>query len=491
MSRIGRGFLLACLIIGVTHTIAASEFDEHFVDATLRVDFYQYGDKANEYMAIDRLVRQGRWAGPVEHLIDRHPYGIYTARLIETETGKVLFEGGFDSYFGEYRLTQPAGDGVTRVYHETVLLPFPRRPVTLSLSTRPQGGSPEVLVEFAVDPAALEIAIENPRPGVTVVDGHVSGDPHSSLDVAFVAEGYTAAETKVFSADVERFTNLFLSQEPYASLKDRINIRGVLLPSHDSGVDEPTKGVWRSTAVGGSFYSFGSPRYLLTESNRDLRDIAANVPYDTLVIMVNHDRYGGGGLYNRFCTFAAHSPFAGYLLMHEFGHSFGGLADEYYTSSTAYDDFYSQDVEPIAPNITALLDPAALKWGDLVAEDTDLPTAWDKRTFDDADLAYQADRRVLNAEIAEAARSGADHEKVDKLQRAEDQHALARVAAVDDFMVKSGQMGIVGAFEGGGYVSKGLYRPAIDCLMFTRGVKPLCSVCRRAVEERIRVYTGE
>jgi hypothetical protein len=324
-----------------------------------------------------------------------------------------------------------------------------------------------------------------------VVEGHVSGDPHSSLDIAFVGEGYTRSESKVFAADVKRFTGLMLSQEPYASLKDRINIRGVLLPSHDAGVDEPTKGAWRATAIGGSFYSFGSPRYLLTESNRDLRDIAANVPYDTLVIMVNHDRYGGGGLYNRFCTFAAHSPFAGYLLMHEFGHSFGGLADEYYTSSTAYDEFYPQDSEPIAPNITALLDPATLKWRDLVTKGADLPTVWDKKTYDEADLAYQADRRVLNDAIANAARSGADPEEVEELQRKEDTHALARVSAVDSFMEASGQLGVVGAFEGGGYVSKGLYRPSIDCLMFTRGVKPLCPVCRQAVEARIHVYTGQ
>jgi len=491
MSRTWRVTLLACLVLCVTHALVASEFDESFVDATLRVDFYQFGNKLTEHMAIDRLIRQGSWAGPVDRLIDPRPYGAYFARLVEPGTGAVLFEIGFDSYFGEYRVTQPAATGVDRVYHESVLLPFPRRPVTLSLGIRPKGGGHEVLVERTVDPAALEIAVERPRPGVTVVEGHQSGPPHSSLDIAFVGEGYTGSELKTFRADVLRFTELLLSQEPYATLRDRISIRGVVLPSEESGVDEPTKGVWRSTSLGASFNSFSSPRYLLTESNRDLRDIAANVPYDTLVIMVNHDRYGGGGLYNRFCTFSAHSPFAGYLLMHEFGHSFGGLADEYYTSSTAYDDFYPQGVEPIAPNITALLDPKNLKWRDLVTEGADLPTPWDKKTYDEADLAYQADRRVLNAKIAEAARSGASPEEVEKLQRAEDRHALDRVAEVEAFMKASGQLGTVGAFEGAGYVSNGLYRPAIDCLMFTRGVKPLCPVCRRAVETRIRIYTGQ
>jgi hypothetical protein len=490
MSRTWRVALLTCLALCLTTFADASDFDEHFVDATLRVDFYQYGSKLTEDMAIDRLVRQGLWAGPVDNLVDPHPYGAYFARLTEPGTGTALFEIGFDSTFGEYRVTQPAAAGVDRVYHESVLLPFPRHPVTLTLGARPKGGGHEVLVERTVDPAALEIAVEHPRPGVTVVEGHRSGHPHTSLDIAFVGEGYTSAELATFRADVLRFTELLLSQEPYATLRDRINVRGVVLPSEESGVDEPTKGAWRATSLGASFNSFSSPRYLLTESNRDLRDIAANVPYDTIAIMVNHDRYGGGGLYNRFCTFTAHGPFAGYLLMHEFGHSFGGLADEYYTSSTAYDEFYSRDVEPIAPNITALLDPSSLKWRDLVTEGADLPTPWDKRAYDEADLAYQAERRVLNAEIAEAARSGAAPEEVVKLQHAEDRHALQRAASIDEFMKGSGQLGIVGAFEGAGYVSKGLYRPMIDCLMFTRGVKPLCSVCRRAVEDRIRVYTG-
>jgi hypothetical protein len=491
MHRFAPILLALCVAVAVPTAASAIEFDDHFFDETLRVDFYQYGDKEDEFIAIDRLIRQGRWAGPVEHLVDPQPTGIYSARLVDPESGEVLFETGFDSYFGEYRVTQPASEGVDRVYHETVLVPFPRRPMTLILSSRPQDAPPLGLVELTVDPAALEIAVEGPRAGVTVIESHVSGDPHTSLDILFVGEGYTAAETAVFATDVRRFTELMLSQEPYATLKDRLNIRGVLLPSHDSGVDEPTKREWRSTAVGASFYSFGSPRYLLTESNRDLRDIAAAAPYDTIAIMVNHDRYGGGGLYNRFCTFTAHGPFAGYLLLHEFGHSFGGLADEYYTSSTAYEDFYPVGREPSAPNITALLDPDDLKWGDLVTEGAELPTPWDKRSYDEADRAYQAERRVLNEEIAEAARSGAGDDEIRKLQTAEDAHALERVASVDAFMEDSGQTGVVGAFEGGGYVSEGLYRPSIDCLMFTRGVKPFCAVCRRAVEARIRVYTGE
>jgi len=491
MIRIRSMIIVLCLAAAAPVAAGGASFDDDFENATLRVDFYQYGDKAAQFMAVDRLIRQGAWAGPVRHLIDPLPYGIYVARLTDKDDGRVLFEQGFDSFFGEYRTTAPAARGVVRVFNESVLVPFPRRTAIFSLGERPPGGEERTLVEIEVDPDSVDIAHDRPAPGAVVVSSHVVGEPHHCLDIAFIGEGYTAAEIDTFTADVERFSELMLSQEPYASRSDRINIRGVLLPSAESGVDEPTRGVWRSTSIGASFNSFSSPRYLLTDDSRALRDVAANVPYDTLLIMVNHERYGGGGLYNRFCTFTAHGPVAGYLLLHEFGHSFGGLADEYYTSSTAYDNFYPEGHEPAAPNITAEVDPDAIKWADLLTEGVDLPVAWDKEAYDEADLAYQAHRRELNADIAEATRSGAPAAEIEALEQAELDHSLERMAEVEAFMKGSGQTDLIGAFEGAGYVSEGLYRPQIDCIMFTRGVKPYCSVCRRAVNARINVYTGD
>jgi hypothetical protein len=485
--------MIIAIILAVATPVVAgtASFDDDFENATLRVDFYQYGDKAAQFMAIHRLIRQGEWAGPVRHLIDPLPYGIYVARLTDKNDGRVLYEQGFDSFFGEYRTTSPAGRGIVRVFNESVLVPFPRRAAIFSLGERPPGGEERTLVEVEVDPTSVDIAHDKPASGAVVVQSHVAGDPHHCLDIAFIGEGYTAAEIDTFTADVQRFTELMLSQEPYASRSDRINIRGVLLPSAESGVDEPTRGVWRSTSIGASFNSFSSPRYLLTDDSRALRDIAATVPYDTLLIMVNHERYGGGGLYNRFCTFTAHGPVSGYLLLHEFGHSFGGLADEYYTSSTAYDNFYPEGHEPSAPNITAEVDPAKIKWADLLTEGVELPVAWDKGAYDEADLAYQAQRRELNNAIAEAARSGAPTAEIEALEKAEIEHSLKRMAEVEAFMEAGGQSDLVAAFEGAGYISEGLYRPQIDCIMFSRGVKPYCSVCRRAVNARINVYTGD
>jgi hypothetical protein len=276
-----------------------------------------------------------------------------------------------------------------------------------------------------------------------------------------------------------------LKHEPYASYADHIATRGVHLPSADSGADEPNRGLYRTTAVGMTFNSLGSERYMLTENNRELRDIAANVPYDALVIMVNHDRYGGGGIYNSYCSFTAHGPWAEYLLLHEFGHSFAGLADEYYTSDVAYSDFYPPGFEPAEPNITALKDPEALKWGDLVDSGTPLPTPWSKEEFDRISKERQAKRQEISEALAEATRSGAPEDEIAALEQKQRRLAEETAKWTDAFLSETPFADSVGAFEGAGYASKGLYRPEVDCLMFRRGVQPFCKVCERAVAKVI------
>jgi hypothetical protein len=205
--------------------------------------------------------------------------------------------------------------------------------------------------------------------------------------------------------------------------------------------------------------------------------------------MINHDRYGGGGIYNLYCTFTAHSEWADYLLLHEFGHSFGGLADEYYSSSTAYNDFYPRGQEPEEPNITALLDPSNLKWKDLVDPATDLPTPWEKEGYDREDDAYQERRKVLNEAIAEAVRTNSSEDKVQELKKKEQHHAADHAQWAQTYLAESTWAGKVGAYEGAGYSSTGLYRSTLDCLMFSRRVQPLCRVCERSVAAMIERYT--
>ncbi len=486
-----RVLITICLLQAVCFPVTADPvdatgFDSDFVDATLRVDLFHGGDSTAEWASFDRAWRQGRWAGSRTHLLDEPGIGRYLVTVSDTATGRLLFAWGYDSLFGEYRTTSDAAAGVVRTYHETVPVPFPRRPVTVRLTVRPRGAQPHDLLLTTIDPGAATISREPPPDRLEVVDQHVTGEPATRLDVAVVGEGYRADQDAAFRTDLAHFSEVLLGAEPYAAFADRINIRGVLRPSEDSGVDEPSRGRWRRTAVGASFDSLGSERYLLTEDNRALREIAAAVPYDVLLIMVNQSRYGGGGIYNTYATFTSGNQWSEYVLIHELGHAFGGLADEYYTSSVAYNDFYPRGVEPVEPNITALLDPANLKWRDLVTRRTAVPTPWEKSEFDSIDLAYQRRRGELNDRIAVASRTGAPIERITELEDEGERLALDHARRVDAFLAASTGAGKVGAFEGAGYSSEGLYRPAVDCIMFSKGNKPFCPVCRRALEQAIR-----
>ena len=458
-------------------------FAEHFEDATLRVDLYHHGDATAEAVTVDRWLREVPWAGPRSRLDDPSPVGSYRVEVRSVDGDAVLFGASFDALFTEYRATEPALAGVARTYRESLRVPFPRHAVRIVLSARHVGVEPRRLLDVTVDPETDRIATEPPPAGVQIVPA-VTGPAHSAaFDVVVLGEGYDDRDR--FRAHLRRFADLLLSEEPYATLRDRISVTGLLPPSSDRGCDEPSHGVWRDTPFDASFDAFGSPRYLLTENTRALRDVASTVPYDTIIVMVDHARYGGGGIYGQYCIFTADNPWAGYLLLHELGHSFGGLGDEYYASGVAYTDLHPTDHEPPQPNLTALLDPTTLKWRDLVDDDVPLPTPWDKATFDAAEYAWQQRRRALQDGIAEARRRGAPEPEVAALEEQLEQGARERADASSRQLAAERWAGRVGAFEGAGYASTGLYRPSVDCLMFTRGLKPLCPVCRRAVAARI------
>ena len=487
-----RVLITICLLQAVCFPVTADPvdatgFDSDFVDATLRVDLFHGGNSTAEWASFDRAWRQGRWAGSRTHLLDEPGIGRYLVTVSDTATGRLLFAWGYDSLFGEYRTTSDAAAGVVAdLPARQFWFRFPAGPAPPARRSAHAATNRIELLLTTLDPGATTISLEPPPDRLEVVDQHVTGEPAIRLDLAVVGEGYRADQDAAFRTDLAHFSEVLLGAEPYAAFADRINIRGVLRPSEDSGVDEPSRGRWRRTAVGASFDSLGSERYLLTEDNRALREIAATVPYDVLVIMVNQSRYGGGGIYNTYATFTSGNQWSEYVLIHELGHAFGGLADEYYTSSVAYNDFYPRGVEPVEPNITALLDPANLKWRDLVTRGTPVPTPWEKSEFDSMDLAYQRRRGELNDRIAVASRTGAPIERITELEDEGERLSLDHARRVDAFLAASTGAGKVGAFEGAGYSSEGLYRPAVDCIMFSKGNKPFCPVCRGALEQAIR-----
>lgn len=489
----------AILLLALTTAVpclsaeAGSAFADLFLDETLRIDYYHTGSAQEEVVALDQMWRQGTWAGGTwagsrTHLVDDLDLGRYTAKLQDADTGEVIFSRGFDSYFAEWQTTGPAAAGVRRTYHESVLVPYPKDPVDFTLAARQDDGTWVEIFRVRIDPQDVMIRRDPLPQGVIVVPAANTADSHGCVDVAIVGEGYTADQEGKFRADLARYTALMLEHEPYRSLQDKFKIWGALKPSQESGCDEPSRGVHRTTALGGTFDSLGSERYLLTEDNRAMRDVAAHVPYDVLYIMVNHERYGGGGIYNLFCTFTSDNQWSPYIFLHEFGHSFAGLADEYYTSSTAYGDFYPRGVEPRERNITRLADPAHLKWGTMATPGAPVPTPWHKEDYDAVDLAYQKERTRINDRIAELMRAGAPQAEIEAAKAEGEGRSYTHQQEIDAWFAANPARGLVGAFEGAGYCSQGMYRAELDCIMFSKGVKPFCAACRAGILEVIGRY---
>jgi hypothetical protein len=177
-----------------------------------------------------------------------------------------------------------------------------------------------------------------------------------------------------------------------------------------------------------SFYTFGTDRYLTTQDIKSVNDFAALVPHDNIIVLINSSKYGGGGVYNYYSGTTAGHVSSGKVFIHEFGHGFAGLGDEYYTSDVAYDEFYPLTVEPWEPNITTRVNFDS-KWKSMIASETPVPTP--------------AEDRYKN---------------------------------------------VTGLFEGGGYSAKGIWRPEMDCRMKSNGPKGYCSVCREAVRKMIEFY---
>ncbi len=489
MKKLGVSAYLIILMVFPACSRAQGKFDRYFVDKTMRIDYFHVGDAEQEMATLDQVYDQGVWAGSHKNLIDPFNNGRYYAKIYDKSSGELIYSKGFDSYFGEYKTTRKALNGEKRTYHETVLIPFPKNEIEFILEVRNEKNELFPFFRQEIDPASMDIKKESLPEGVKIYEMRKNGPAHAKVDVAIVAEGYTLQDVEKLQKDFQRFTEVFFSIEPYKSYADRFNVYGIFKPSEDSGCDEPRMGIFKNTAIGATFNSLGSERYLLTEDNRSLRDVAAHVPYDALYIMVNHKRYGGGGIYNLYCTFTADNQWYKYLFLHEFGHSFAGLGDEYYTSSVAYNDFYPRGIEPNEPNITALLDPSDLKWKKQLSPGIDIPTPWEKEEFDRMDMAYQKIRTELNDKIAGMKRSGAPAEKIDETERESEQLSRDHAEKVDAYLAESAFAGKVGAFEGAGYSSQGLYRPMLDCLMFTKGDKPFCKVCETAVIRVIEFYS--
>lgn len=481
--------MFVCLVLALPVMLfsqAPLSFDRFFVNNTMRVDFYITGDANEELVTVDQIYVQGPWAGNPAHLIDHYIKGAYFVKLYDVATNQLIYSRGFDCIYSEYKTTDPALKGVKRAYLHSALFPEPKQPVRFVLERGDRENVYHVSFMKRIDPESVDIRREIPGNNVTIYRALTSGDPHHSVDLAWLAEGYTADQLDKFKKDVDRYIKVLFSYEPYKSYRKKFTIYGIFSPSAESGVDEPRKGKYVSTAVNASFNAFHLERYLLTEDNKAFRDLAAAVPYDAIVIMVNSDRYGGGGIYNYYSLSTVDHELSEKVFVHEFGHSFAGLADEYYTSSVAYNEFYPSGVEPAEPNITALLDPDHVKWRELLSPGMDVPTDWGKEKVE----AMQKKVREGYATLAELKKSQdeGDSAKAEALQ----QEIVRLSKSIKETREHYLQLykDKVGVFEGAGYASEGLYRPEIECLMFSNSMNKFCAVCRQAIEQMIQYYIG-
>ena len=483
--------MLILLLIGAAFIYAGTDvnFDEFYKDKTFRIDYFHIGDAETEFITIDHIYNYGVWAGSKTNLIDKFNNGRYYAHIYDLSSNKLIYSKGFDSYFGEYQSSGDAASGIKRSYHESVLMPSPKSKIKFVLSKRNKDNELVPFFETEIDPDDVMIIQDNVDDDqVQIHKSLYNGPAHHKVDVVILAEGYSKNDNKKFVKDLEKFTKTFFKQEPYKSCKEKFNVYGVFKPSMESGIDEPRAGIFRNTILDVTFNSLGSERYVMTENNKAMRDLAAHVPYDAIYIMVNHKRYGGGGIYNLYCTFTTDNQWQDYLFLHEFGHSFSGLADEYYTSATAYNDFYKKGVEPVEPNITALLDPKNIKWKHLLTKGIEIPTPWEKEDYDKTDYAWQKKRREMNNKTAELKKKGADAALVLKAEQDYETADRERSIKVDEYLQKSKYKNMVGAFEGAGYSAKGMYRSMLDCIMFSKGSKPFCKVCEEHIEKVINFY---
>ena len=438
---------------------------------TLRVDYYHTGTAAAETFTQDRTVLEPLpWPGDPAKALDTSNLGKYFFEVVDRATNRVLYSRGFNSIYGEWETTGEAR-ATPRTFSESLRFPRPSGPVQINVKKRDARNAFREIWSFSLDPADMFVdSAPPPSPGVLIAIQQ-SGAPAEKVDLLILGDGYTREELPRFEQQARTLTEALFARSPFREHRKDFNVWALCPPAAASGVSRPSTGVHRRSPLGTAYDAFGSERYVLTFENRALRDAASFAPYDCLEILVNGETYGGAGIFGQFSTVAAGNLYAPYVFVHEFGHHFAGLADEYYTSEVAYESTKERP-EPWELNATA--DPKAPKWKALVKPGTPLPTPWRKEAFEKASHETQARRREL--------RSGNRPESEMDALFAGQKAFETRLLGTD------AHSGKVGAFEGCNYEGTGYFRAQEDCVMFTRDDVEFCAACADAIERVIALY---
>jgi hypothetical protein len=397
--------------------VKAQPFSDHFIHKTLRVDYVFTGNASHQSIYLDGLSRLSSWAGRKHHLAEAPLEGNGQVIVREPDSKRCIYKTSFSSLFQEWLSTDEAKT-TDKAFENTFLLPYPIRPVEVEVVLFDMNRKEVANMKHIVKPDDILIRERGADPVAPHKYLIRNGSEDKTIDVVLLAEGYTFEEMDTFYKDAQIACESIFSHEPFRSMKDRFNVIAVATPSADSGVSIPGQQCWKNTAFSSHFDTFYSARYLTTRRVKAIHDALAGIPYEHIIILANTEQYGGGGIYNAFTLTTAHHPMFRPVVVHEFGHSFGGLGDEYFYEEDVMSGMYPLNVEPWEQNITTLVDFDA-KWKDMIGEGN-----------------YP-----------------------------------------------------VGIYEGGGYASKGIYRPADNCRMRTNEYPEFCPVCQRAIERLIRFYT--
>jgi len=418
-------YIFILLIISITGESQIS-FERYFTDKVLRFDFMLAGNNQRTEVYPVSMKEEPFWAGSKISLTDPFNYGNFKYEVFDVKSNELIYSRGFCTLFQEWQTTAEANN-MERSFYEVATMPYPKNEIRFVLSKRDRNGSFSKLYELNIDPSDYFIINESPvHAEITKV--YYRGDPHVCVDLVFIAEGYMADEMGKFREEVKKMADTLFSEAPFNDYVDKINIWAVEAVSQESGTDIPGEKIYVNTALNSSFYTFDIDRYLTTQDIKSVNDYAALVPHDNIIVLINSSKYGGGGVYNYYSGTTVGNQLSPKVFIHEFGHGFVGLADEYYSSSVAYDEFYPLDVEPWEPNITTMVNFKS-KWEKLIGKYVPVPTPPEEKYKD-----------------------------------------------------------ITGLFEGGGYSAKGIFRSEMDCRMKSNGNKGFCAVCREAIKEMIEFY---
>ena len=405
--------MLAAIAAVATQSAEAQQvsFGKYFTGGTLRVDCLREGSAQGDTVWVERWVdRMSDWHGSRKELLDPFDNGDYRVEMRDAKTGKTIYSRGYSNLFREYKDTPEGKRGVKKRFEETHLLPMPKKAVYIALQKRDEGMRLRDASVVLFDPKSQKLE-HNFFVGERV-DLEINGDPSKKVDVVIVAQGYENASDPRLRIDYFRMKEILFGKEPFASHRRDFNVYGVC------------------GDVDAEFNTFGIDRYLMTQSLWKLHNRIGTTPCDHIIVMVNSDKYGGGAIYNFYAVSTMHTM-AAYVLPHEFGHSFGGLADEYVDEDLSYGSLHVTPYEPLEPNITNLKNFDS-KWKSMLASGTAIPTEPD------------------------------DH-------------------------IPATENGPLGVYEGAGYAAKGVYRPTMHCMM--RDYAPFCPVCAKRLEEIFGMYT--